>query len=323
MSSASSDTVKPIPIFYSERFKDHDTGRGHPEQPMRMEAIADALRQAWDDALFRWADPRPATRDELLRVHTEDHIDRIQRIAANGGGMPDPDTVMSSESYEVALLSCGASLAGVDCIFNGECERVFAASRPPGHHALADKAMGFCLFSNAAAAARHAQALGDLERVFIIDWDVHHGNGTQAIFYEDASVYYLSTHQYPHYPGTGKSIDKGFGNGEGYTQNLPFPAGTQPKEILDAVQAALDEISASFAPEFIIISAGFDGHRGDPLGNWLLEDQDFRTLTRMVLDMAKGCGARGVLSCLEGGYNLETLASSVVAHCQELATYSP
>lgn len=304
-------------IIYTEKFKDHDTGP-HPEQPKRMDAIVKALQKRFLDEV-NWIEPRSATRDELLLVHTEEHINTIRNLAANEGGYADPDTVVSPASFEVAKLSAGAVLDAVDLVVKNPDQSVFTCNRPPGHHCLANRAMGFCLFSNVAIAARYAQTKHNLKNVLILDWDVHHGNGTQDIFYEDDTVFYVSTHQYPHYPGTGGTGETGKGKGEGYTENLPFPAQTQPHMIVDAVNDSLDRILPAFQPELIILSAGFDGHRNDPLGGWLLEESHFAELTRVMMNHAKNyCGGK-LISCLEGGYNLKSLASSTVAHCEALA----
>ncbi|RJP25957.1 MAG: histone deacetylase [Candidatus Omnitrophota bacterium] len=300
-------------IYYSEKFKDHDTGK-HPENARRMDAITKALRENLPADSLQWAEPRLATIDELQLVHTNAYIRQIQSLAESGGGHSDPDTVVSPASYAIARLSAGALLSAVDFVCGKEGKRAFVVSRPPGHHAFPHKSMGFCIFNNVAIAAKYAQNKRQIKNILILDWDVHHGNGTQAIFYEDDSVFYLSTHQYPHYPGTGSASEKGKGKGEGFTLNLPFSAYTPAEQIVDAVTQALDAIVPEYKPQLILISAGFDSHKDDYLGNWLLLDEDFATLTNAVLKHAAASAGGKVASCLEGGYNLKTLADSCVVH---------
>ena len=306
----------PLLLYYTDRYKEHETG-AHPEQPRRMEAIVGALKEKMAGEL-EWKDPRAATVEEIGLVHTTSHIQAMKKMADAGGGYADPDTVLCPASYEIARLAAGALLAATDHLINQRSGSAFAAVRPPGHHARPNQAMGFCLFNNVAIAARYAQQKWDIKKVLILDWDVHHGNGTQEIFYEDDTVYYLSTHQYPHYPGTGRADERGKGKGEGYTRNLPFPASTPPETIVHAVNEALEEIVASFQPDWLLISAGFDGHRDDPLGNWLLEEKHFAEWTKVMRDYATRYSQGTLLSCLEGGYNLQALANSVTAHCKAL-----
>lgn len=304
-------------IYFSDRFREHETG-SHPERPKRMDAVSSALREAFGEEL-KWAEPRLALEDDLLLVHTPEHIRRMRALAEQGGGMADPDTVVSPASYEIAKLACGAQLAAVDSILADETRRTFVAARPPGHHATPDRAMGFCLFSNVAIAARYAQKSERVDKVLIVDWDVHHGNGSQDVFYEDDTVFFLSTHQYPFYPGTGAAHETGRGKGDGFTRNLPFPAETNPKRIVESLSEALEEIVPAFKPNLIIISAGFDGHRDDPLGGWLMEEAHFAQLTRTIVEQADANHAIGIVSCLEGGYDLRALGRSCAAHVLQLA----
>ncbi|MGI6456579.1 MAG: histone deacetylase [bacterium] len=305
-----------LKIIYSERFRDHDTG-SHPENARRMQA-AGTLREHLHSDRVEWIEPRPAEIEDLQRVHTDEHITFIRNLAQQGGGMADPDTIISAQSYEVALLSAGALLQGVDSLCHNQTRRVFVFSRPPGHHACPDRAMGFCLLNNIAIAARYAQAKYQIRHILILDWDVHHGNGTQDIFYEDDTVYFISTHQHPHYPGTGMSYEEGRGAGKGYTRNLPFSPHTRPEKIVDAVTETLWEAAAHFKPELILISAGFDGHRRDPLGNWLLEERHFFRMTQETVKLAKEYTGGKILSCLEGGYDIQSLSASCVSHCEGL-----
>lgn len=308
----------PLKVIYTDRFKDHDTGP-HVEQPKRMDVIVTALQSQFTNGEVDWMEPRAARVEELRLVHTQKHIDTIKTIAAQGGGMADPDTVISPASFDVAKLAAGALLDAVDAVAKNPKQKSFVLCRPPGHHCLADRVMGFCLFNNIAIAARYALSAHHVNKVLILDWDVHHGNGTQDIFYEDDSVFYISAHQYPHYPGTGRKGEKGKGNGEGFTENLPFPAYTQPQLIVDAIKDSLDRIVPEFQPDILMISAGFDGHKDDPLGNWLLEESHFAALTSMMMKHADTyCGGK-LISCLEGGYNLQSLAGSCAAHCEVLA----
>ena len=262
---------------------------------------------------------REAARGDIQAAHSPQLYKHIERVVAEGIGYLDADTVVSMRSFDAARHAAGAPCQAIDLIMKGEVDNAFVPVRPPGHHATEERAMGFCLFNNVAVAARYAQQhYPEIERVAIIDWDVHHGNGTQGIFYDDPSVYFFSSHQYPWYPGTGSRGEKGIGRGLGYTLNLPLRAATPATQQKRAFEAALEEMAASFSPDLIIISAGFDSHLGDPLGQLLLQDEDFVEMTRAVKQWAaNSCNGR-LVSCLEGGYNLETLGETVRAHVEEL-----
>jgi acetoin utilization deacetylase AcuC-like enzyme len=236
-----------------------------------------------------------------------------------GRGYLDADTMVSGDSLEAALRGAGAPCQAIDLIIEGAAKNAFVPVRPPGHHATPDRAMGFCLFNNAGVAARYAQKrYKEIDRVAILDWDVHHGNGTQGIFYDDPSIFYFSMHQYPWYPGTGSRGETGQGRGRGYTLNVPLKALTPTSDQRRAFDSAIEEIAAKFTPDLVIISAGFDAHADDPLGQLLLTDGDFVQMTRVVKQWAdESCGGR-IVSCLEGGYNLDTLGETVRAHVREL-----
>jgi acetoin utilization deacetylase AcuC-like enzyme len=254
-----------------------------------------------------------------MRCHNTRLIEQIRSLCERGMPSLDLDTAICPESYEVARLAAGAATVAVDQVFNGDSTNAMALVRPPGHHASSNRAMGFCLFNNAAVAARYAQVHYGADRVLIIDWDVHHGNGTQDIFYRDPSVFYFSTHQYPYYPGTGSAGERGIDKGEGTTLNIPLAEGTSASAHREVFADALKAIEKIFPPDLIIISAGFDSRRGDPLGGLMLEDRDFQEMTRQVMDMADRNGSCRVVSVLEGGYNLATLGETVRTHIAALA----
>jgi acetoin utilization deacetylase AcuC-like enzyme len=267
---------------------------------------------------LRHLDPRPAELSWLEEVHTKDHIDRVRRAARNAPTSLDPDTAVSRESFDVALLAAGALLTACDEIMEGRAERAFCAVRPPGHHAEADRAMGFCLFNNVAVAARYLQKRHGVDRVFIIDWDVHHGNGTQHIFYDDPTVFYFSVHQYPFYPGTGSAEERGEGEGLGTTLNVPLSAGQDDGVYRRVFEEQLVPALRRFRPGFVLISAGFDAHKDDPLGGMQVTEQGFATLTTLVCEAAEDVAGGRIVSVLEGGYNLEALARSAEAHLRAL-----
>jgi acetoin utilization deacetylase AcuC-like enzyme len=307
-------------LIYDPAYLKHETGH-HPENPARVKVIAEALEadeRLW--ARLEKVGPRPASWEDLERCHSSQLIDHIQRLCERGAPFIDLDTVISPESFEVSRLAAGAATTAVDLVFSKEAANAFALVRPPGHHATPSRAMGFCLFNSAAIGARYAQERYGAERVLIIDWDVHHGNGTQDIFYTDPTVFYLSTHQYPYYPGTGSAGERGAGKGEGATLNIPLPEGTPAQSHHEAFTDALALIERGFPPDLIIISAGFDSRRGDPLGGLMLEDDDFRVMTKQVMDMADRHAAGRIVSILEGGYNLDTLGETVRTHVEALSS---
>jgi len=254
-----------------------------------------------------------------MRCHSFRLIEQIRSLCERRVPFVDLDTAISAQSFEVSKLAAGAATVAVDEVFN-DATNAIALVRPPGHHATSNRAMGFCLFNNVAIAARYAQVHYGADRVLIIDWDVHHGNGTQEIFYRDPSVFYLSTHQYPYYPGTGSASERGLDKGEGTTLNIPLAEETPARVHRRAFTDALKAIEETFLPDLIIISAGFDSRRGDPLGGLMLEDNDFEEMTKQVMDMAERHAAGRVISVLEGGYNLDTLGETVRAHVAALAS---
>lgn len=308
----------------------HDTGWGHPEHQGRIPAIVNAVYKDTpaliDVMLQREADP--ATVEDLARVHTAEHVERV-RLAVEEAARSreqvalEPDTVVSGASWDAALAAAGCAITATELVLDGKSGTAFAVSRPPGHHATPDRAMGFCLFNNVAIAARWAQARRGVERVLIVDWDVHHGNGTQDIFYADPSVYFLSLHQSPHYPGTGSVEDRGAGPGLGTTRNVQLKAGTTAAEYLEAFAVALDATFDEFTPDLVLVSAGFDCLAGDPLGGFLLEPVDLHTMTRMLLDRASSSAGGKVVAVLEGGYVPQRAGHGVVQVIRALAGLAP
>jgi acetoin utilization deacetylase AcuC-like enzyme len=298
---------------------EHDTG-GHPENARRLTAIEEAMSER-DWLGLELVEAPAATREQLLRVHGPGHVDSIEQLAQRGGGMIDMDTVASSGSWGAALHSAGGALHAAERLLD-EGGFAFCGLRPPGHHAEADRAMGFCLFNNVAVAASHAIERRGVERILVLDWDVHHGNGTEAIFYTNPAVLYTSIHQSPLYPGTGSAADFGDGEGEGFTVNLPVPAGTGSDEFLSLVQHVIVPVARAFGPELICISAGYDAHHDDPLANCELDDAAYWDMAASMRALGADLGAP-VLICLEGGYALDALARSVVATLDAFSSDRP
>jgi acetoin utilization deacetylase AcuC-like enzyme len=308
-------------LIHHPIYQKHETGPGHPETPQRYQVIIDALRSdqnLWPN--LSEMTPEPASRGLIQAAHTKEHFKAVETAFEKGYTHLDADTVVSLKSFDAALLGAGGACRAVDAVMTGEAKNAFVAVRPPGHHATAETPMGFCLFNNVAVAARYAQNnYKEIERVAVIDWDVHHGNGTQGIFYTDPSVYFFSMHQYPWYPGTGSRGETGYGKGLGYTMNVPVKAQTPAKVQVGMFEAAIGEISNKFKPDLIMISAGFDGHLTDPLGQLQLEDSDFISMTKTLKNWAdEACEGR-LVSVLEGGYNLQTLGETVRRHVGELS----
>ena len=305
----------PVYLRHSSSLE-HDTGYGHPERAERIRALeAELERRDW----LGWErrDAPPASEEQLLAVHSRAHVDAVRELSAREAAF-DLDTPLSQGSWEAALHAAGGACALVEALLGGGELAGFAALRPPGHHAERARAMGFCLFSNVAVAARHAlDALG-AERVYILDWDVHHGNGTNAIFHDSREVLFASIHQYPFYPGTGPLSDVGSGPGEGFSLNLPVPGGSREGVFLSLVAHVAASAARQFRPDLILISAGFDAHRDDPVGGCLLETSSYGELARQARALADELGVP-VGAVLEGGYDLTALAESVAATMEALA----
>ena len=293
---------------------DHDPGTGHPESPLRLRAVLQALDDPRLAGIERIEAPR-ATREQLLRVHAAAHVDRIFASApTDGTARLDPDTFMSAGSLEAALRAAGATCAAADAVFTGESRRAFCAVRPPGHHATRDEAMGFCLFNSVAVAAAHALAVHGVQRIAIIDFDVHHGNGTQDIFWHDSRVMYASSHQLPLYPGTGAASEHGDGN----IVNAPLPPGAGSAEFHAAWEEKLLPEVDLFRPEFLLVSAGFDAHVRDPLAQLQLETADYAWITQRLVELASRHAGGHIVSALEGGYDLVALGECTAAHVAAL-----
>lgn len=294
----------------------HDTGWNHPEHVGRLRAITRALRDT--PQLFETVEQivgRNATREELMLAHNPSYIDGVERISEAGGGQLDVDTVASEGSWAAAIAGAGCALTAVDRAMTSKAARAFCGIRPPGHHALAGRAMGFCIFGNVALAARYARTAHGVERVLIVDWDVHHGNGTQAIVETDPAIHFVSMHQWPWYPGTGPAEDRG---PHANVWNIPMAAGLAPERYIEAFERGIDDATKGFVPDIILISAGFDSLKGDPLGGFTLEPDHFAALTARLVERANDwCGGR-IVSVLEGGYNPDRLAQASMAHIAAL-----
>jgi acetoin utilization deacetylase AcuC-like enzyme len=310
-------------LLYADKvFLNHETGR-HPERAERIRWIPEKLAQQGLAARCRQVEFKPVDRRRLARVHSPAYIDEIWAYAKAGGGHIDADTVVSPASYEVALLAAGAVCDATERILAGGDQQALCLVRPPGHHALVNRAMGFCLFNNVAVAARLAVDELGLERVLIVDWDVHHGNGTQAIFWEDPRVGFLSIHRWPFYPGSGAADEIGGGAGRGTTLNVPVAFGTPRTRYLDLFRGALEKLAERMKPQLVFVSAGFDAHRLDPIGNLGLEVEDFATMTELVCAVANSHAQGRVIGVLEGGYNPEILAECVAVHLKAMLNAQP
>lgn len=310
--------VRVMTLLYRDPlFRLHMTG-AHPEHPRRLVAIEERIDASPLPARCTLPTWKPATIDQLARVHDPLYIDEIRKFAAAGGGRIEADTVLSPRSYDAAILASGAACNAVERVIAGEEKNAFLLHRPPGHHALPHDAMGFCLFNHVAVAAAHALDQLGLNRVLIVDWDVHHGNGTQDMFYTSDRVAFFSSHRWPFYPGTGAADETGTRDGLGFNKNLPLEFGIDPREFLAQFAGELQAFADRVKPELVLISAGFDAHRDDPIGSLSLEAEHFGELTRIVKQIAAVHAQGRVVSLLEGGYNPAKLAESVEAHLAEL-----
>ena len=302
-------------FVYHPDYLKHDMGAGHPESPDRLRAIVSRLEASGVlDRLVR-IEPASVADEWITQVHEASYLTTLKsRAPVSGRVSLDPDTSMSAGSLPAAYLAAGGALAAADAIMAGTVDHAFCAVRPPGHHAESDRAMGFCLFNNVAIAARYLQRRHGVARVLIVDWDVHHGNGTQHTFDDDPSVLFFSTHQYPHYPGTGRATERGKGKGKGLTINVPMSAGQGDEDYREVFERLLVPAADAFKPDFVLISAGFDAHRDDPLASMGLTEEGYAALTGIVAGIARRHSKGRILSCLEGGYNLNALAASVERH---------
>lgn len=304
-------------LYHDRRFLDHETG-AHPERPLRLISVHERLEQAGLIGQCTCREWSPVTLERLERVHKLSYAETVAALANRGGGAIEADTVVSRASYDVARLAAGAVCDAVERVVLGDERRALCLVRPPGHHALEGEAMGFCLFNNIAIGARLAVTELALDRVLVVDWDVHHGNGTQDTFWRDAQVGFFSIHRWPFYPGTGRASETGEGPGLGTTMNLPTEFGISRRDYLDRFRGALETFAARIQPQLVLVSTGFDSHRADPIGSLGLESEDFSALTKVVLDVAEAFAGGRLVSVLEGGYNPQALAESVETHLSEL-----
>ncbi len=316
---AGEEPTAKVALVTSDIYSKHDTGEFAFESARRLHAVRDRLeRDGLWPRLLR-VEPRRADLEWIEAVHTPDYVETVKKDVESGARqLSTGHSLISRESYDVALWAAGGVLAACDEVMDGRAGRAFCAVRPPGHHASAEVGMGFCVFNNAAVAARYLQKRHGLGRVLIVDWDLHHGNGTQDIFYRDGSVFYFSTHQWPWYPWTGAAGETGQGDGEGATLNVPLPAGSGDKEFIAAFEERLRPAMGRFQPDFVLISAGFDSRTADPLGRFRVTDAGFRRLTEIVMAIARDHASGRLVSVLEGGYSLTGLASAASAHVETL-----
>ena len=306
-------------FVYDPIYLEHKTTPGHPESPERLVHIIEKLKEEGLYSQLVQLKPMPAAEDWIETVHSPEYIERARKFSEGGAGYLDSlDVPISRKSYDAAIMAAGGMLTAIDAVMERNITNAFCAVRPPGHHALEDQAMGFCIFNNIAIGARYVQKKHQLPKVLIVDWDVHHGNGTQAAFYDDPNVLYFSVHQYPFYPGTGSQTEKGSGKGLNSIINVPLPAGSGDADFVSAFEETLSPAAFAFSPDFVLISAGFDAHKDDLLGAMRVTQQGFAKLTQIVKNIAEKCCAGRLVSTLEGGYGLEGLAASVEAHIRVL-----
>lgn len=312
-----------IAIVRDPIYLKHSNGPGHPESPERLKAIDKLLKNfPWKSRIID-IPARQATFDELAWVHDSDYIKRIEMTKERSFTMLDPDTGAASDSYSAAVRAAGGTMEAINAVLTGQFDSAFAFVRPPGHHAEAGRAMGFCLFNNVAIGALYAIKAHDLKRVLIVDWDVHHGNGTMNCFYNCNQVIYFSIHQYPHYPGTGHIDDTGGDGGEGYTVNVPVRGGQGDAEYMAILHDIFQPITGEFAPQLILISAGFDAHQNDPLANMELTSKGYGLMTAAIMEVAAECCTGKIVLVLEGGYSLSALAEGISNVLQALLGEQP
>lgn len=306
-------------LVYDDIYLKHETTPGHPETSERLIAITNRLKSSGLYSELLKLSPEPIPLEWLKMVHSPEYIQRVKRSCRDNIGYLDSmDVPISPESYEAALVAAGGVLSAIDAVMEKKVTNAFCAVRPPGHHALKNKAMGFCIFNNVAMGVKYIQNKHNISNVLIVDWDVHHGNGTQAMFYDDPSVLYFGVHQYPFYPGTGSEMEKGEGQGLNYNINVPLPIGSGDADYLKAFKEKLEPAALAFSPDFVLISAGFDAHKDDLLGGMRLTAEGFAQLTQIVKEISEKCCEGRLVSVLEGGYSLEGLAASVEAHIRVL-----
>jgi acetoin utilization deacetylase AcuC-like enzyme len=307
-----------VTLYTDRRMIEHRVPARHPERPERLQMVLRQLDRTGYMNTCRSGSVREATREELLRIHKPDYLHEVEQVEAQGGGRLDPDTWVFPHSGLAARLAAGAAIEAVSDVMSGKDRRALCLIRPPGHHARPGDGMGFCIFGNVALAAAEALARHHLKRVLIVDFDVHHGNGTQEIFYAEERVAFLSIHRYPFYPGTGAKDETGTGAALGHTRNIPLPHGTAPAKYHAAFRSGLHDLADKIKPELVLVSAGFDAHAEDPVGDLGLEVEDFETITKEIVGIAEAHAQGRILSVLEGGYNLPILAASVQAHLHAL-----
>jgi len=306
-------------FLFDNIFLEHKTTPDHPEKPERLAAIIDNLKEKKLYSELVHVPVAPVEMKYLLEVHTKEYVEHVKQVCQGDESYLDSsDTPVSEKSYEAALMAAGAVTSAIDSVMEGKITNAFCAVRPPGHHAEKDRAMGFCIFNNIAIGARYIQEKYKLPKVLIVDWDVHHGNGTQHSFYNDPDVLYFSVHQFPFYPGTGSESEKGVGKGLNFTINAPLHAGSTDADYMQVFENKLKPAALSFSPDFVLISAGFDAHKNDLLGGMKATEQGFSQMTRIVKEIAQKCCQSRLVSVLEGGYNLQALAGSVEAHIRVL-----
>lgn len=305
-------------LIYHPLYLRHDTGTHHPERASRLQAVLRKLKKTGLIDRLDIIEPEPATVEDVALTHSRDYIIGVEEACKCAPANLDPDTVVSGDSFKTALLAAGGVMKAADLVVSGKYDNAFCLVRPPGHHARPSQAMGFCIFNNAAIGARYIQKKYNIGRVAIIDWDAHHGNGTEEIFYNDPSVFYISLHQYPYYPGTGSGESVGEGKGKGFNLNIPMRAGSNDEDYIKAFEKIIVPKMEKFKPEFILISAGFDSHRDDPLSSLNITEAGYKKMTEIIKKMASIYSKNRLISILEGGYNLLSLARSTEEHIKAL-----